>query len=153
MTRTALIVIALAYLPAAPAMAQSRGAPCAAIAALLGDDSGQVTITRDTTVRDPRTREILPGCALRLDGVRSAWTGAASPDERVRAGLEALSWREHLHYAADGPDGTAFALWRGGATCFVRAEWDGGDDADPSYVARDDYVLTVECVALEPPGR
>lgn len=150
MRRTPRIVIGLALTLTGPAAGQARGAPCAAIAALLSDESGQITITRDTAVQDPRTGEVLPGCALRLDGLRSAWAGGASPDERVRAGLGALGWREHLHYGADGPDGTAFALWRESATCFVRADWDGGDDADPSYVARDDYVLTVECVALEP---
>lgn len=116
------------------------------MAALLPADTGQLTLTRDTVVSDPRTDERLPGCVLRLVAGRSAFGTGPLPDQRVRDGLAALGWREHLQYAADGPDGTAFALWRESATCFGAAQWDGGDDADPSYVPRDDYLLVVGCV-------
>jgi len=119
------------------------------VAALLPADTGQLTLTRDTLVRDPRSRHQLPGCVARLAATRSALGHAASPDQRVRAGLAALGWRENLQYSADGPDGTAFAFWLGTATCFVEARWDGGDDADPASGRGDDYLLIIGC-AVEP---
>jgi len=72
------------------------------------------------------------------------------PDEQLRSGLAARGWTEDIRYGADGPDGTAFAFRHNRAICFVDATWDGGDDADPSYVPSDRYTLRVRCLLLVP---
>lgn len=141
---SAIVVLPFATVPAG---GQTAGAGCAAVAAVIGDAAGPVTLVRDTVVRDPRTETLAPGCMVRLDGRMSAFVQGETADQLVRRGLHALGWREDLSYAADGPDGTAFAMRTIGTVCFARAEWDGGDDTDPAYVPADRYVLDVGCTA------
>ncbi len=72
--------------------------------------------------------------------------GSEAPDQRLRSVLPQLGWREDLGYGADGKDGTAFGFRRGETLCIARASWDGGDDADPTYVPDDRYELRIECM-------
>jgi len=137
----------LAGVGAADAAAQQPPPACAAVAAVLGGDGARPTLVRDTSVTDPVTGHRRRGCWLGLETVRTEFADGPSPEERLRAGLTALGWREDPRYAADGPDGTAFALRRGREVCFVEASWDGGDDSDPTYVPSTRYALTVRCAA------
>jgi hypothetical protein len=90
------------------------------------------------------------GCRVRLDGAASRYGQAARPNDVVREELPTHGWNEDFRYAADGPDGTGFALKREGVTCLFQGMWDGGDDADPTYVPADRYALEVNCLESEP---
>ncbi len=129
--------------------AQQPTPACAAAAAFLGIDGERARLARDTAVADPRSTQMRRGCWLGLATTRARLPTGPRPEERVRAGLLALGWQEDLRYAADGPDGTAFALRHGRDVCFVAASWDGGDDSDPTYVPSDRYTLTVRCAAAD----
>jgi hypothetical protein len=61
----------------------------------------------------------------------------------------AHGWR-NAPYGADGPDGTMFGLFRAPDLCLVEGQWDGGDDADTTYVPRPGDELTVQCVPAAP---
>jgi hypothetical protein len=50
---------------------------------------------------------------------------------------------------ADGPDGTVFGFSKDGVLCVVRGRWDGGDDADSTYVPSEVYQVMVRCVPSE----
>jgi len=76
----------------------------------------------------------------------SAFPGGTDPTGLLRDGLAARGWREDLRYAADGPDGTSFALRHNGTLCMISASWDGGDDSDPTYTPSDEYELTIGCI-------
>jgi hypothetical protein len=114
---------------------------------LTGEQAGFV---RDTLLAGPGS---LPatwprrGCLLRLD--RDSGSASKLVDA-LRERLGGAGWNEALRYGADGPDGTAFASWRGEVLCHVSANWDGGNDADPTYVPRSGFELRVMCTRREP---
>lgn len=87
------------------------------------------------------------GCRVTIIGSVVAFRDAAIPDEVLRDELVARGWKEDLRYAADGPDGTAYALRNHSVFCLFRGTWDGGDDSDPTYVPDDRYELTVACMS------
>ncbi len=126
--------------------AQDIGMLCDSVAQAV-TSMPSVTIARtDTVIRDPLTERATSGCRVHLTGSMSAFQQTGTPDEHLRSLLPTRSWTEDLSYAADGPDGTAFALRRGAVLCLFRGRWDGGDDADPTYVPSDRYELVVGCM-------
>jgi len=102
-------------------------------------------------VVDERTGRKGDGCSVRLLTTTTSFQTDGSPDEQLRTTLPTMGWTEDFDYAADGPDGTAFALRRDAVLCQVRAMWDGGDDTDPAYVPDPRYELVAGC--LEDPPR
>jgi len=123
---------------------------CNTLAAVVGE--GVLSIAAvDTVVRDHRFGRMAPGCLLRLTGRMSAFHDASPPDEILRQVLPDQGWQEDLRYAADGPDGTAFALRRDGVLCMISAAWDGGDDSDPVHVPEERYELTIACYGIADP--
>lgn len=110
---------------------QDAGHACTTIAALVSHDSTRVGVAPDTVVRDPRGDARWRGCRVRMERPHADVVGNNAPDRVVRRGLTALGWTELPKYAADGPNGTAFALRRDGVVCFVNAGW--ADDAAGRY--------------------
>jgi hypothetical protein len=129
---------------------QDVRAECDAIAQLVAEIPIVSATRQDTLIVDHRMGRTALGCQLRITGSRSAFEGRDSPDERLRTSLASRGWTEDLRYGADGPDGTAFAFVTGSVLCLFQAAWDGGDDADPSYVPHDRYELVVGCMEREP---
>ena len=125
-----VLALLLRGLPAV-ASAQVAGPACASVAALISGDEAEVHVTRDTVVQDPRGDTRWRGCRVALDMPRADVADSNAPDHRVRRGLAVLGWRELLNYAADGPNGTAFALRKEGVVCFIRASW--GDRPTSTY--------------------
>lgn len=147
-TRTSRIVTsALFVLPLPVAVAaQEAGSGCDTVARILAV-LPTVAIDRSTgEVRDDRTGEIALGCRVEVKGSASAFRESGAPEVVVRERLSELGWTEDYEYAADGPDGAAFAFRGGSVLCMFRASWDGGDDSDPNYVPDDRYDIVVECL-------
>ncbi len=85
-------------------------------------------------------------------GVAGRGGGAVSAADSVRAWMAAIGWREDPRHAADGPDGTVFGMARGEVACVITAGWDGGDDADPTYVPSDTLWFEARCAPAVPSG-
>ncbi|MDH3455587.1 MAG: hypothetical protein OER90_01985 [Gemmatimonadota bacterium] len=121
-------------------------AACAQVAAILGAMPADSLTVSERVVTDYLADRSGPGCRVRLDGLASSYGSTARPNDVVREALPTRGWNEDFGYAADGPDGTGFALrWRG-VTCLFQGMWDGGDDADPTDVPADRYALEVNCL-------
>jgi hypothetical protein len=115
-----------------------------------------VTITRADSVgfenefvRAPRT-----GCELKATGTftRSARDTAPgrSADGDLAGDLSRAGWTSIDRYSADGPDGSIYGLRSGETVCIFTWSWDGGDDADSTYVPADDWQLITRCARREP---
>ncbi len=123
---------------------------CMEIAAALSTMPSDSMSVVDRTVSDYRAGRSGPGCTVRFDGTGSSYDPRPRPHNVLRNELPQRGWAEDLWYAADGPDGTSFALFAHGVTCLFQGMWDGGDDADPTYVPKDWYALEINC--LESPS-
>jgi len=77
------------------------------------------------------------------DSVRLQRDGPAKSAYWERA--EQSGWAHLIHLAADGPDGSVMAYQRGVVRCVVDQAWDGGDDADSTYVPSPWYRQTTSC--------
>lgn len=99
--------------------------------------------------RDYRTGKVGQGCRVEMEGSAAAFRGTGAPDVALRERFVGLGWSEDYQYAADGPDGSAFAFRQGSVLCLFRAHWGGGDDSDPSYVPDDRYDVEVDCLVEE----
>jgi len=97
----------------------------------------------------------LTGCMIVISGAWSELDGRSNPGDSIYKLLSDQGWVQEPQYSADGPDGTFFALSKGDIWCFIRGQWDGGDDADSTYVPSDVYQFVVCCAKFEgivPPG-
>jgi hypothetical protein len=61
-----------------------------------------------------------------------------------------MGWQTKSEYDADGKDGTRFAFYKEGVTCFFRGEWDGGSDGEPEISGEDWYRVFVLCTSSFP---
>jgi ketosteroid isomerase-like protein len=135
-----------------PSPAGSAGLPpeareaCEAIYRAVLALPGTAVDRREGTYYDENIERDLTGCIIDVSGVWSELGGRASPGDTVYQLLASQGWRQEPRYSVDGPDGTFFALSKGEIWCFVRGQWDGGDDADSEYVPGDVYQFFV-CVA------
>jgi hypothetical protein len=148
-TMTRLLLIGLSVWPQPQQEVQPPPqvlAACASISTLLSEGPVDSLHRSNTIVEDERTRRKDDGCRVQLVATTTAFANQDSPDQRVRAVLPTLGWEEDWHYAADGPDGTAFALRKEAILCLVRASWDGGDIVDPTYVPGPQYELVIRCL-------
>lgn len=94
--------------------------------------------------------------SVRMIVVSGAWSelaGRSSPEDTLFQYLSERGWTQEPRYSADGPDGTYFAFSKAGIWCFVRGRWDGGDDADSTYVPSDTYQYIVYCTEFDGHGR
>lgn len=136
----ALVAVAPLAATAAPPAATEA---CREIGALLADTPRATVTRRDGDFADPRfsgRRHV--GCIVSVQG-----TGhATNPAFRLYE-LEQRGWRQQLEYAADGPDGTQYALYRPGehTLCIVQGEWQGHDDSDPAYKPPEEYRVSISC--------
>ncbi len=105
------------------------------------------------TFRDDNIRRDLTGCMIIISGSRSDLSGKPNPGDLIFKFLSDKGWLEKADYSADGPDGTSFAFSKYGIWCFVRGQWDGGDDADSTNVPGDIYQFIVHCTEFDDIGR
>jgi hypothetical protein len=87
-------------------------------------------------------------CRLKFHGKSGGVGGhdGVMDADMVHDNLEAAGWASDKWCDADGTDGTAFGMRRGGVFCHVIADWDGGDDSDSTYVPSPYYSITVDCL-------
>jgi hypothetical protein len=90
------------------------------------------------------------GCTITIGGSWKALGDGPSALDTISNVLTDRGWRDDPRYAADGPDGTRFALVRGATICIFQGMWDGGDDADSTYVPSDEYTFIVRCATPGP---
>jgi hypothetical protein len=72
------------------------------------------------------------------------------PIDSVLHWLTERGWLDRTTISADGPDGTIRGVRRDGVTCLVEGRWDGGDDADTTYVPSDTLEIHVACTGGMP---
>jgi hypothetical protein len=68
------------------------------------------------------------------------------PMSKLEYALYAAGWAPDYGYAADGPDGGVLGFVSKESLCVVEGRWDGGDDADSTYVPDVGCEVTVTCV-------
>jgi len=86
-------------------------------------------------------------CRVAATGVVPA---GYEPIDSVLRWLAERGWLDRTTISADGPDGTIQGLRRDGVTCLVEGRWDGGDDADTTYVPSDTLEVHVACTRTMP---
>ncbi|HYR51559.1 MAG TPA: hypothetical protein VET83_02970 [Candidatus Dormibacteraeota bacterium] len=64
----------------------------------------------------------------------------------VQEALTAAGWVEHYGYMADGADGSNEGYLSRNFFCLIEGDWDGGDDADSTYVPQPGCHVVVTCV-------
>jgi hypothetical protein len=85
------------------------------------------------------------GC--RVIGVGTTRGASASLDSLI-ATYRVQGWDWAKAFDADGPDGSVTALHSHSITCIFEGQWDGGDDADSTYVPSDSLTLSTTCMQL-----
>lgn len=142
-----MVCFALMLMPVAVEIfAQDATSSCDIVARILAELPTLAIDRSDGQVRDYRTGEVGRGCRVEVKGLATAYRDKDAPDVVLREQLTRLGWTEDYQYAADGPDGSAFAFRSGSTLCVFQAHWDGGDDSDPSYVPDDRYDIEVDCL-------
>ncbi len=121
---------------------------CTGVKAIVDSLPGTFTEVIHGTFHDDLDNLDRPGCLLLISGNWSELGGRKSPVDLIFDTLTGRGWRQDLH-GGDGPDGTFFALIKDEVICIVRGRWDGGDDADSTYVPSDTYQVIVLCAPLE----
>lgn len=123
----------------------------AAIQAACRELREELAVFPGTTVRvvqvpflDERSGCVRRGCVVQLRSSFKALEGRPNPEGVPERYLAGKSWSPLSTYAADGPDGTAYAMYRPGAICLVRSEWNHWDDDAGSH-PDDSYRLSVGC--------
>jgi hypothetical protein len=144
----------------APADPASKGRLSPAVRSVCDSLYFTVTTVPGTIVqrtegkfRDGVFQSGLDGCMIVISGSWGDLSGKPNPGEIILKFLSGKGWMEETGYSADGPDGTSFALSKNGVWCFVRGQWDGGDDADPSHVPSDIYQFIIVCAEFDSTGR
>jgi ketosteroid isomerase-like protein len=133
----------------APRHSSSPGPVCDQIHQAMLAIPGTAVDRRDGTFYDDHLDRHLTGCKIVVAGVWGELRGRANPGDSVYVLLSKQGWRQQPRYSADGPDGTFFALSKGDLWCFVRGQWDGGDDADSLYAPSDEYQFVIYCTRLD----
>jgi len=126
---------------------------CDAIAAAWGALPGARVARSEGEFEDPVAGRGRTGCRVTVKGAFGALGAAQRPETRVVEVLQGRGLRYDDRYAADGPDGTSFALRADGMLCVVHGRWDGGDDSDPDYVPGDWYEFFAGCASLPAGGK
>jgi hypothetical protein len=136
-------------------MSSESRAECAAIAAMLRahaaanpahDPSKPTTIVGpdSTTFEYIWARTTAPGCHVVVSGSDSASRAAMLGD--VDSLLINAGWlAADSLYSADGPDGSVLGFLKSQTLCVREGSWDGGDDADSTYVPSPNFKLEVRC--------
>ena len=111
-----------------------------------------VGVVRETFL-DERSGCVRRGCVVKVTGSIRAVEGRPSPEDTPERYLAAQGWTSLLPYAADGPDGTAYAMHWPGAICLVRSDWSHWHDDAGSHL-EDGYKVTISCghATETPPG-
>ena len=118
-------------------------------AILTPPDSGRVTAL-DTVEAPPFEAHPTPVCVVRVSlshGMRAGQPAWGGSDDSLPGALRqsGAGWRRLVAYVADGPDGSVSGYQRAQVRCAVAQSWDGGDDADSTYVAEDWYRQELTC--------
>lgn len=140
------IAVTLALLSSNPGRQDPRSG-CDLATEILADFPSDSMTLSEGEVEDYRTGQAGRGCRVEMKGSAAAFRESGEPDVALRERFAAPNWTEDYAYAADGPDGSAFAFRKGPVLCVFRAFWDGGDDSDPTYVPADRYDVEVACMS------
>jgi hypothetical protein len=106
---------------------------CVALSRYWSHDPLATRRSFDSTVTLPGTRSTTDACwvRVRVEDIRRL---APSPGGEPRVPFSASGWLPLLEFDADGPDGQSRVYQHELVRCQVTEHWDGGDDADTTYV-------------------
>jgi hypothetical protein len=144
-------ILAAGLLGAQLLSAGAQGAPgakaaCERIAEILAQLPFGALERFPGSVPNPLTGIVRAGCRLELRGNFDPTGGAQHPLAQLTPEGSLFSgWSFDHRYAADGPDGTAFALRRDRVLCLVTGSWDGGNGSNPDDQPEDWYEISVGC--------
>ncbi len=117
---------------------------CADVETLLAGTPHSTAARRDARFRNPRFGEREhQGCIVELRGART--------EDRLRINLfqwfEAHGWIGHPEYAADGTDGSDWAMFHRPelTLCLVSESWHDQLDDEPSPPPPEDFRIEVAC--------
>jgi len=117
---------------------------CTAVEARLAATQRH-SVVLDTVFTHPWLPEERQGCMVfASDSIGTV------PVDSVMGALEDLGWVRDLQLVADGADGTMQGIRRDDLLCVLVGEWDGGDDADSSYVPSPGYRMRMGCFRDSP---
>lgn len=131
---------------------------CGNVDSIIGELLGQTTQGSNGVGKAPSARVVrgdttfaywdrptrAPACHVTVTSDSGKPTGLFEDLTRrleSRGGWESLA----TTYSADGPDGSIISFRRNSVMCLVTGSWDGGDDADSSYVPAPGYGVDVTC--------
>lgn len=113
---------------------------CASVAAYWHNQPGVAMRQFDSTVTLPRGGPVTDACwvMVRLEEDRDR-----EPEFRVP--FVAAGWLPVYEFDADGPDGRSRVYQLDPVRCWAEERWDGGDDADSTYVPAEWFEQHVAC--------
>ena len=134
------------------------GVACDSVAALIARTQQEKVSRRDGAIDFGFQDTERQGCELTAHGTSTPApptpadsTGNVETDGgALEHALQRAGWVTLLHYQADGPDGEVLGWRSRETTCVFRWSWDGGDDADSTYVASNEWELAAQCAPWEP---
>ena len=121
-------------------------AACGQIYSAVLGTPGTIIERLEGTFGDEVVHLDITGCMIIISGAWNELAGKQSPVDLIFQFLTDQGWEQQPQYSADGPDGTLYALCKDEVLCLVSGQWDGGDDADTTYVPSDVYQVIVCCV-------
>lgn len=137
----------LTELPAEPPpdlLAREVRRACAAVSSYWSHDPQAVVRGHDSTITMPGTHSTTDACwvRVRVEDVRRL---ASNPPGELRVPFAASGWLRVFEFDADGPDGQSTVYQLDPVRCQVSERWDGGDDADTTYVPASWFEQEVAC--------
>ena len=127
---------------------QSKKDDCNLIYSAMLDLPGAFVNKIEGSFYDDYLKKYIDGCLLLISGTWSELGENQDPINLIFNLLSDNGWSQYVEYSADGPDGTIFSLIKDDDWCIVKGQWNGGDDADSTYVPSDAYQIIVMCGRL-----
>jgi hypothetical protein len=85
---------------------------------------------------------------INYSGVLRQRIGGLLVHEYLIKYLQDNAWSSIDACSADGPDGTLQGFQQKAEIIIIRAEWDGGDDSDTTYIPSDSCNVIIYCARI-----
>lgn len=114
---------------------------CDRVTAYWGQHPGATVRSYDSVMVIPRSRNTADACMVAVRVEEDGGGGAGD----LRAPFASSGWARLWEFEADGPDGRSAVFQLVPVRCLVEERWDGGDDADDTYLPAPWFEQRVAC--------